>query len=74
MVKSNGNGNVYYTLDFQEHKALSLNGQYTVVDNNAIIESYGSDTYYVGEGDTLISNCRKNIWRFDEMELFNARK
>lgn len=57
--EENGSKNMYYTLDFQEHKTMNLNGGYFVIDNDRIIQGYGSDTYYVGEGDTLISIAAK---------------
>jgi hypothetical protein len=57
--EENGNKNIYYTLDFQEHKTMNVIGQYIVTNNDAIIASYGSDTYYVGEGDNLITIAQK---------------
>lgn len=57
--EQDGSKDIYYTLDFQEHKAMNLTGQYTVVDNDAIIASYGSDTYIVGEDDTLVTIAQK---------------
>lgn len=53
-----GNKDIYYTLDFKEYKELKLNNSY-IVDSNAIAESYGSDTYFVGEGETLITIAAK---------------
>ena len=50
--EKNGNKDVHYTLDFREYKELRLIDQY-IVDSNKIAQNYGSDTYYVGEGDTL---------------------
>jgi len=38
---------------------MSATGQYIVVNNDAIIASYGSDTYFVAEGDTLITIAAK---------------
>ena len=57
--EKNGNKNVYYTLDFREYKTMNVNGQYFIVDNNAVIAKYGSDTYTIADGDTLISIAQK---------------
>lgn len=57
--EEHGNKDIYYTLDFQEHRVINLTGSYIGVDNDAIIASYGSDTYYVAEGDTLITIAEK---------------
>lgn len=55
-----GNKDIYYTLDFREHKQLKIDNQYLKnVDSDEIASSYGSDTYYVGEGDTLITIAAK---------------
>jgi len=56
--EKNGSKNIYYTLDFKEYKELRLiDGQ--VVNSTATALSYGSDTYYVGEGDTLVTIAAK---------------
>ncbi|WP_271814174.1 LysM peptidoglycan-binding domain-containing protein [Clostridium beijerinckii] len=54
----NGSKNVYYTLYFREHKELNVEYQGSV-NSAAISASYGSDTYYVAEGDTLITIAAK---------------
>lgn len=56
--EKNGNKDVYYILDFKEYKELKLVDQY-IVNNSEITQSYGSDTYYVAEGDTLIGIAAK---------------
>lgn len=53
-----GNKDVHYVLDFKEYKELNLIDQY-IVNSTDIAKSYGSDTYYVGEGDTLVGIAAK---------------
>ena len=57
--EKNGSKDIYYTLDFREYKELKINSQYFVVNDDDIIASYGSDTYYVAEGDSLITIAAK---------------
>ncbi len=57
--EKNGTKNIYYTMDFQAYKTMSISGGYIVTNNDSIISSYGSDTYYVGEGDTLVTIAAK---------------
>lgn len=56
--EKNGSKNVYYTLDFREYKELKVDST-NIVDNTSSIQRYGSDTYYVGEGDTLVTIAAK---------------
>ena len=56
--EKNGNKNIYYTLDFKQYKELKISNQ-AIVNNTNIAQSYGSDTYYVGEGDTLVTIASK---------------
>lgn len=53
-----GNKDVYYTLKMREYKKLALNDRYSI-DSVKIAKEYGSDTYYVGEGDTIINIAAK---------------
>ena len=53
-----GNKDVYYTLDFKQYKELKIDS-INIVDSASIAQSYGSDTYYVGEGDTLVTIAAK---------------
>lgn len=57
--EKHGNKDVHYTLDFRQYKQLKMNSQYFVENDDEIIASYGSDTYYVGEGDSLITIAAK---------------
>jgi hypothetical protein len=56
--EKNGNKDVYYTLDFREYKELRLIDEY-IVNSEDIVKSYGSDTYIVCEGDSLITISAK---------------
>lgn len=55
-----GNKDVHYTLDFREYKQLKIGSQYVkYASTQDIISKYGSDTYIVAEGDTLITIAAK---------------
>lgn len=56
--EKNGSKDIYYTLDFKEYKELKLVDQY-IINNTEIAKNYGSDTYYVKEGDTLLGIAAK---------------
>ena len=56
--EKDGSKNIHYSLKFREYKELKIDGQ-NIVNSTGIAKSYGNSTYYVGEGDTLVTIAAK---------------
>lgn len=57
--EEDGTKNVQYNLSFKEYKEITINNSSAIVDGKSVAESYGSSSYFVAEGDTLISIATK---------------
>lgn len=57
--EEDGSKNVNYSITFKEYKKITINSSSVNVDGKSVAEAYGSSSYYVGEGDTLISIATK---------------
>lgn len=57
--EEDGTKNVQYSITFKEYKTIKLNNSSAIVDGMSVAKSYGSSSYFVGEGDTLISIATK---------------
>lgn len=58
-AEEDGTRNVKFNLSLKEYKENKLTQSSMEVESEKVRESYGADTYYVGEGDTLISIAAK---------------
>lgn len=57
--EEDGTKNVQYSIIFKEYKKITINSSNVNVDGKSVAKSYGSSSYYVDEGDTLISIATK---------------
>lgn len=57
--EDDGTKNVKFNMTLREYKDNTLTTSNVVADSKRAIESYGSDTYYVADGDTLITIASK---------------
>lgn len=57
--EEDGTKNVKYNITFKEYKKITATTSSAFANGKEVAESYGSRTYYVGEGDTLISIAAK---------------
>ncbi|WP_238948861.1 LysM domain-containing protein [Clostridium sp. YIM B02569] len=58
-AEEDGSKNIKFNLTLREYRENKLTDSNDVVNSKYVIDSYGSDTYYVGEGDTLITIAAK---------------
>ena len=57
--EKDGSRNEHYTIEVKEHKDLKCYSAQMSIDAQEVIRQYGTDAYYVGEGDTLMSIAAK---------------
>lgn len=57
--EEDGTKNVQYSITFKEYKKIIINTSSTNKNWSKIAEDYGSKSYYVAEGDTLITIAMK---------------
>lgn len=58
-AEEDGTKNIKFNLTLREYRENKLTQSNIIVDSEKVKKSYGADTYYVGEGDTLISIAAK---------------